>query len=92
MMDRFPEAFERFEEVVDVDSIASFGELREEFAWWAGEKWFNTSRQLHALSTEAERLGLLPRSVLWRYESVRVRGRVLYRYRDIRTGRFIKRR
>jgi hypothetical protein len=89
MMDRFPEAFERFEEVVDVDAIRSFRELREEFAWWAGEKWFDTSRQLHALSIEAQKLGLLPRPILWRYETVRVRGRIPSRYRDIRTGRFV---
>jgi hypothetical protein len=46
---------------------------------------------LHALSIEARRLGFLPRPVLWRYETVRVRGRVQSRYRDIRTGRFVRR-
>jgi hypothetical protein len=91
-LDRFPEAFERFEEVVDVDSINSFGELRLAFSLWAGRKWFDTSRQLHALSIEAQKLGLLPCPVLWRYVTMRVRGRVQSRYRDIRTGRFVRRR
>jgi len=89
-MDRFPAAFERFEEVVDVDSIQSFGELRLAFSLWAGERWFDTSKQLHALSIEAQKLGLLPRPVLWRYETIRVNGRVNDRYRDLKTGRFIK--
>jgi hypothetical protein len=91
-MDRFPEAFQRFEEVVDVAAINSFGELRLAFSLWAGEKWFDTSRQLHALSIEAQKLGLLPRPILWRYETVRVRGRIRSRYRDIRTGRFVRKR
>jgi hypothetical protein len=56
-LDRFPEAFERFEEVVDVDAINSFGELREEFAWWAGERWLDTLRQLHALAIQAQGVG-----------------------------------
>jgi hypothetical protein len=90
-MDRFPEAFRRFEEVVDVDEIKSFRELRVAFSLWAGERWLDTSKQLHALSIEARRLGFLPRPVLWRYETVRVRGRVQSRYRDIRTGRFVRR-
>jgi hypothetical protein len=34
-MDRFPEAFRRFEEVVDVDRIQSFRQLRLAFAYWA---------------------------------------------------------
>jgi hypothetical protein len=75
---------------VDVDAINSFGELRVAFSLWAGEKWFDTSKQLHALSIEAQRLGLLPRPILWRYENVGVHGRVQSRYRDLRTGRFIK--
>jgi hypothetical protein len=91
-MDKFPEAFERFEMDVDVDEIRSFRELRMAFALWAGEKWLDTGKQLHALSVEAQRLGLLPSPVLWRYETVRVRGRVQGRYRDIRTGRFVSRR
>jgi len=40
---------------------------------------------------EAQRLGFLPHSLMWRYETLRVRGRVQGRYRDVRTGRFIRR-
>jgi len=42
-LDRFPEAFERFAEVVDVDAINSFGELRLAFSLLAGEKRFGAS-------------------------------------------------
>ena len=44
-MDRFPEAFNRFEEVVDVRRIESFRQLRLAFASWAGWKWHDTYMQ-----------------------------------------------
>jgi hypothetical protein len=90
--EKFQEAFERFEDVVDVDSIDSFGELRSAFSEWAGYKWKDTGLQLHALSDEARRLGLLPRPVSYRIFYVNVRGKPQERWRDNRTGRFIKRR
>jgi len=63
-LDRLPEAFERFKQVVNINEINSFGELRIAFSFWAGEKWLDTSKQLHALSIEARRLGLLPRPLM----------------------------
>jgi hypothetical protein len=57
-MDKFPEAFRRFEETVDVDRIESFNELRAEFAMWAGRNWKNTASQNKALATEALRRGI----------------------------------
>jgi hypothetical protein len=90
-MDRFPEAFARFEEVVDVRKLQSFDELREAFEEWAGYTWIPTGRQLHALSIQAEGLGLLHRAPTWRVTYVTVRGRPQERFRDIRSGRFVKR-
>jgi hypothetical protein len=84
-------AFERFEEVVDTRSIRSFEQLRLAFSYWAGERWIESSRQLHALSIEARRLGLLPFVPTFRVTYVMVRGHLQERLRDIRTGRFIRR-
>jgi hypothetical protein len=91
-MDRFPEAFRRFEIDVDVDDIDSFGELRMAFSEWAGERWLDTGRQLHALSNEARRLGLLGRAPTYRVGYITIRGRRQEVFRDAVTGRFVKRR
>lgn len=112
-MDKFPEAFERFESDVDVDSLRSYSELLYSFQWWAGEKWRGTTRQWEAFNAEAERLGFdVPSFVReevrgarssgyygsevrqkarnYRREVVNVKGKSQNRYRDIKTGRFIK--
>jgi hypothetical protein len=63
-----------------------------------------TRRQMEALAVEAQKIGIPVygekrerirhfTSVLrmtWRYESVIVRGKSQGRYRDLKTGRFIK--
>jgi hypothetical protein len=102
-VDRFPEAFRRFEEVVDVRRIQSFRQLRLAFASWAGWKWHDTYLQNRALAVEARRLGIpvfVERSpdarfhgriaVTWRREVVKIRGKAKSVYRDLKTGRFIK--
>lgn len=112
-MDRFPEAFRRFESDVNVDKLKSYSELMYSFRWWAGEKWRDTARQWTAFNAEDERLGFdLPsfvreevreqcrsgshiyesrqNAVSWRREVVNVKGTSQNRYRDIKTGRFIK--
>jgi len=104
-LDKFPEAFDRFEKKVNVDDIASFRELTYAFASWAGQKWFGTGRQMEALGVEAQRIGIpiygergdrkisyvpsVPK-ITWRHESVTVKGKSQERYRDLKTGRFIK--
>jgi hypothetical protein len=90
--DKFPEAFRRFEEVVDTRWIRSFDELRMEFASWAGEKWLDTWGQRHALAREARRIGipLIDLTPTWRHELIMIRNRSFVRYRDLRTGRFIR--
>ena len=56
-LDKFPEAFARFESEVDVDRFDSYRELTVAFRWWTGKKWKGTVRQWLALVAEAERLG-----------------------------------
>ena len=102
-MDRFPEAFERFERVVDLRSIRSVRELKYAFSHWAGRRWVDSYAQNRALQIEAEKRGFtetkLPRYTkrphfivgqTWKRETVTVRGKPQVRYRDIKTGRFIK--
>jgi len=93
MLDHFPEAFSRFSRTVDVRKIRSFDELRMEVESWAGEKWLDTSRQREALAREARRIGIPLRigtTPMWRHEFVIIRSRSFGRYRDLRTGRFIR--
>jgi hypothetical protein len=102
-VDRFPEAFSRFEEVVDVRRIKSFRQLRLAFASWAGWKWHDTYMQNSALAVEAQKRGIpvfigkrpVARfqgrtAVTWRQEVVTIKGKSQVRYRDLKTGRFIK--
>jgi len=56
-MDKFPEAFRRFEKVVDVDSFESYRDLRYAFTHWANKRWRNTYSQNRALVIEGRDLG-----------------------------------
>jgi len=56
-MDKFPEAFRRFEKVVDVDSFESYRELHYAFTQWASKRWRNTELQNRALTREGRKLG-----------------------------------
>jgi len=102
-MDRFPEAFVRFERVVDLRSFRSYRELAYAFSHWAGRRWVNSYAQNVALKREAEKRGFRDTRIpmyfrrpqvsarrTWRYETVTVRGKPQVRHRDLRTGRFIK--
>jgi hypothetical protein len=57
-MDKFPEAFERFKEDVNVHRIQTFTQLESSFSSWAGWKWRGTYKQMEALENEADKLGL----------------------------------
>jgi len=57
MMDRFPEAFRRFERVVDIDSLETYRNFRYAFSRWAGKRWRNTWAQNRALARIGRRLG-----------------------------------
>jgi len=103
MMDRFPEAFHRFEKVVDLKSFHSGRELRYAFRHWAGRRWVDSYKQNIALQRETEKRGfkdtklhryskrpLIYVEQQWKRETVNVRGKPQVRYRDRKTGRFIK--
>lgn len=102
-MDRFPEAFHRFERAVDLRSFRSARELKYAFTHWANRRWVDSYKQNLALRREAEKRGFVytklnrysnrPQLSLkhtWKRESVTVRGKSQVRYRDLKTGRFIK--
>jgi predicted glycosyltransferase involved in capsule biosynthesis len=106
-LDKFPEAFKRFEDHVDVGKFETYHQLTLAFRWWAGERWRGTHRQWSALNREAEHLGFYVPNVYresirekwssdygerrtWRRENVNLRGKTRNVYRDIRTGRFVR--
>jgi len=102
-MDRFPEAFHRFEKVVDLRSFRSARELKYAFTHWANRRWIDSYKQNLAFRIEAEKKGFeetkLPRYTkrpqfysrqTWKRETMTVRGNYQVRYRDLKTGRFIK--
>jgi len=64
-MDKFPEAFNRYEERVDIDDLESAQELISEFALWAGKNWVNSKTQLKAIKIEAKKLGFDVRLPTW---------------------------
>jgi hypothetical protein len=102
--DKFPEAFRRLEKQVSLRNVESFRQLTLLTASWAGPKWVYSKRQMEALAIEARRLGIPFHSEkerrasyshwtsksTWKYETINVRGKSQQRYRDIKTGRFIK--
>jgi len=57
MVDRFPEAFERFERRVDISKFESYRELAYAFSWWAGFRWKDSYAQNLALREEARKRG-----------------------------------
>jgi hypothetical protein len=108
-LDKFPEAFRRFEQVVDTDKFRTYQQLKLTFESWAGRNWQDTYRQNEALKVEARKHGIPIRvegrpsvasrgaahaperaAVTWRHETVTVKGSSQDRYRDLNTGRFIR--
>jgi hypothetical protein len=57
MVDRFPEAFRRFERRVDISRFESYRELAYAFSHWAGFRWRDSYAQNLALRTEARERG-----------------------------------
>jgi hypothetical protein len=98
-LDKFPEAFRRFEQVVNVKNIRSFSQLLLAFSLFAGKNWKGSRSQILALAVEARKRGIpvLVRqrapsitAVSWRHEIVMVRGKRRGRFRDLKSGRFIR--
>ena len=57
MTDRFPEAFSRFEQDVDVEQFDDYRQLAYAFSHWAGKRWRDTYLQNRALKREGKKLG-----------------------------------
>lgn len=58
-MDKFPEAYRRFEKVVDTKNIKKFEQLKLAFQSW-NIKPYLTQKQTRALGVEAEKRGIIP--------------------------------
>jgi hypothetical protein len=69
-MDKFPEAFRRFENKVNVDDIETFPQLKLAIGSWGGRNWGPTRRQMDALYIEAKRLGIPTHGYRTREEEV----------------------
>ena len=83
-LDKFPQAFDRFEEDVDTRNIRSFQQLFFESQTWGGRQTPMTRRQTEAQRHEASKRGKGNTSV----ERDRKNRR---HFRDIGSGRFVKR-
>jgi len=68
-MDKFPEAFKRFEKVVDIDRFESYKEMSYAFGHWAGKRWRDTWLQNRALANEGWRLGFKDVSVPFKFHA-----------------------
>ena len=99
----FAEAFERFESVVDISRFKSYRELAYAFSHWAGRRWVDSYKQNEALRDEARKRGFFDAKIpdyfrrppvtakrTYRFETVKVRGKSQVRFRELKTGRFIK--
>ena len=69
-MDKFPEAFKRFEEKVNTNNIESWKQLKLAFGSWAGRRQAPTWRQLGALEKQARKLGIPTHGYLTREAEV----------------------
>jgi hypothetical protein len=104
-LDRFPSAFKRFEERVDISDVREFEDLERIFGRWAGYRWIPTADQERALRIEAERIGIplrRPTPEQRRAERIIQRNILPFavrrekdrsgrvHFRDTRTGRFTR--
>jgi hypothetical protein len=100
-MDKFPDAFRRFEQQVSLKNIVSFRQLALATGSWSGPKWIPSQRQIEALADEARKRRLpvqdeRERNVrhsipwisksIWKFETISVRGKSQQQYRDNKTG------
>lgn len=104
-MDKFPEAYKRFEKKVDLSDVNSFQQLLKAFQLWGDKKAPATRLQKRALAVEGKKDGIEPtetrRIVHERKEISYTRkdgrqvnyirkGRIVNQTVDIITGRFVK--
>ena len=71
MTDKFPEAFRRFKEDVNIKKIKDWKQLELAFSSWGGKKWIPTGKQLDGLAKEARKLGIETEEYRTREENIR---------------------
>jgi hypothetical protein len=92
MTDKFPEAFERFEESVDLDDIQTLPELISQFKEWGGKRATMTRKQTRALAISGEdKLGIKgAEQVVIEYDITLKSGELKHiirvQWRDYKTG------
>ena len=81
--DQFPEAFDRFEDDVDLSRIKTFTQLTLEFMMWGRERVTLSNKQMKALKVEASerRIG---------YINITYTKYGRKQYRNARTGQYLK--
>ena len=98
MTDKFPEAFERYEDKVEVDDM-TFPQLITSFRNWADKKWRGSRKQVRGLAIEAKKRDITPYveeagfrdKKTGRFSDKKTKDTVKYaRYRDPITGKFMK--
>ena len=98
-MNHFPKAFEQYQEKVDTSNIKNFQQLLYSFKGWAGNKYKDTPKQREALEREARKLGITtitkpriekPKITAVVEKSIKIRGEKRTVYRDVKTGRFVR--
>lgn len=104
-MDKFPEAFERYEDKIETKDIKTFNQLQVSFKQWAKSKGTMTKKQRRALAIEGkEKLKIAPaEKVRIVYEEKKIsyyrkdklieyirKAKIVEMTRDVITGRFMK--
>ena len=82
--EKFPEAFNRYEDDVDTSRIRSFQHLLLSFDMWGGKRFYPTEKQLKALAIEADKRGIPPVMQV----EYRRKGKLYTGWRNILTGRW----
>lgn len=99
MVDRFPEAFRRYEKTVDTKGMKGFKQLLISFSLWGQKKTPMTKKQIKGLAIEAKKIDIkaymdergFRNKATGRFEKTPTKESVSYiRYRDPLTGRFMK--
>lgn len=85
-MDKFPEAFKRFEEKVNTKDFNDYTKLRNAFTNWARKKWMDTPKQEKALDRELEKKQFIAKIQIVTYKKYPHKAVV----RRDRFGRFTK--
>ncbi len=105
-MDKFPEAYARYEDSVDTSGLKTFNQLMNSFSSWGGKRWAGTPKQIKALGIEAKKKGFdtsRRKKVVYEEKEITYTtktgktvsytraGYIANKYYDIVTGQFVSR-